>query len=137
MNTTEQGYQVSSFHLGQARESLTTDFVREVEDTGEDRPCLVGQHEPAGSAVGWIGPPLDPPVLFHAIDLSNQGHRLYFKQIGEAGLIDTFVAGEVAQYLALRSGEAEEQQRALVEAAGKEASDVVNEKAKAAVKIHG
>jgi hypothetical protein len=137
MNTTEQADQVTSFHLGQSRESFGTDFVREVEDAGEDRACLLGQDKPAGSAVPGIGPPLDPPVLFHAIDLSNQSHRLDFKQIGEAGLIDTFVASEVPQHLALRSGEAEEQQRTLVESAGKEAGDVVNKKAKAAVEIHG
>ena len=119
VNTTEEADQVSSLDVGKACESFGTHFVREIEDSGEDRACLLGQHESAGSTVTGIGPPLDPSVLFHAIDLSNQGHRLDFKQIGETGLIDAFVAGEVPQHLALRPGEAKEQQRPLVESARK------------------
>ena len=137
MNTTKQADQTASFHLRKAHESFATDFVREVEDASEDWACLLGQDEPVGSTVAGIGPPLDPAVLLHAIDLSDQGHRFYFEQIGETRLIDALVAGEVTQYLALRPGEAEEQQRTLVKSAGKQAGDVVNEKAKAAVEIHG
>src|SRR5271167_1213619 len=137
VNTTEQTDQVPSFHLGKAREGLVTDFIREVEDAGEDQARLIGQDEPAGSTVAGIGPPLDPTVLFHSIDLSNQGHRFDFEQIGKAGLVDALVAGEISQHLALCPGEAQEQQRTLVEAAPKEAGDVVNEKPKAAVEIHG
>jgi hypothetical protein len=119
VNAAQQADQVSSLHLGKACESFGTDFVREIEDPGEDRACLFSQDESAGSAVTGIRPPLDPAVLFHAIDLSNQGHRLDFKQIGETGLIDPFVPSKIPQHFALRASETEKQHRALVESAGK------------------
>src|ERR1700739_2656716 len=100
VNSIEQADQVPSFRLGKARKGLVTNFIREVEDAGEDRACLRGQDEPTGATVAGIGSPLDPTVLFHSIDLSNQGHRPDFEQIGKAGLIDSLVAGEITQYLA-------------------------------------
>ena len=97
---------------------------------------LLGQNEATGAAISGIEVSFDPAVLLHAIDLPNQGHRLDLKQIGETGLVDALVAGEVAQHLALRPGEAEEKKCALIEAPAKQAGDVVHEKAEAAVKVH-
>jgi len=119
VNATEEADQVSTLCLRKACESFGTHFVREIENSSQDRACLFGQHESAGSTVTGIGPPLDPAVLFHPINLSNQGHWLDLKQIREAGLIDALVAGKVPQDLALRPSKAEEQQRTLVESAGK------------------
>ena len=99
--------------------------------------AFVGQDKAMGAPVAGIGPPLDPAVLLHAIDLSNQSHRLDFEQIGKAGLVDALVAGEIPQHLALCPGEAEEQQCTLVESTPEETGDIVNEKAEAAVEIHG
>src|ERR1700739_165197 len=80
--------------------------------------------------------PLDPTVLLHAVDLPHQGHRLDFKQIGKARLVDPLVAGEVAQHLALRPGETEKEQSPLIETPAEQAGDVMNEKPQAAVEGH-
>src|SRR4029077_2153237 len=119
-----------------ARESLVADLGREFEDSGKDRACLCRQDQPVSPTVSGIGPPLDPTVLLHTIDLSHQSHWLDFKQIGKAGLGDAFVAGEIPQHFALRSSKTEEQKGALVKASCEQASDVVYEKSKAAIEMH-
>src|SRR5262249_48692615 len=137
MDPSEKVDQVLSVRIGKASEGFGADFSREVEYPGKDQARFCGQNEATSALVSGIGPPLDPAVLLHAIDLSNQGHRLDFKQIGKPGLVDALVAGEISQHLALCSGEAEEQQCTLVEPTPKEAGDIVNEKAEAPVEIHG
>src|SRR4029077_20019325 len=91
----------------------------------------------AGAPVAGLGLALDPAVLLHAVDLSHQGHRLDLEQIGEAGLVDPLCASQIAEHLALCPGQAEEQQRPLIEPAPEQAGDVVNEKTEAAVEIDG
>src|SRR6202040_2995952 len=96
-------------------------------------PSLFGNEDaPAPPPVPRLGPPLDPAVLLHAVDLPHQCHRFDFEQIGEAGLVDAFVAGEVTQHLALRPGEPEEEQGTLVETTSEQAGDIVDEKPEAA-----
>ena len=90
--------------------------------------------EPAGPPVGRVGAPLDPAGVFHAVDLPHQRHRPDFEQIGEAGLVDPLVAGEIAEDAALRPGQAEPA-AVLVETAPEQAGDVMHEKPEAAVEI--
>jgi hypothetical protein len=137
MDPSEKVDQVLSVRIGKASKGFGADFVREVEYPGKDQARFRGQNEATSAPVSRIGSPLNPAILLHAIDLSNQGHRLDFKQIGKAGLVDALVAGQIPQYFALCSGEAEEKQCTLVEPTPKEAGDIVNQKAKAAVEIHG
>src|SRR4029077_1944002 len=137
VNAREQIDQVPAIGLGQTGEGLGANLVRQLENARENQPRLLGQDETAGASVSGIGAPVDPAVLLHAIDLSNQGHRLDLEQVGEAGLVDALVAGEVAQHFALCPGEAEEEERPLVETSAKKAGDVVDKKAKAAVEVHG
>src|SRR6516165_9702029 len=108
MDAAQELDQLSSFLSGKPGKGFAADLVREIENTGEDRPGLIGQDEAAGAAVARLRLPLDPSVLLHAVDLPHQGHRLDFEQIGEAGLIDPLVAREVPQHLALCASESEE-----------------------------
>jgi hypothetical protein len=133
----QQLVQVLALLPGKPRKGLGAHSVREVEDTIEDRACLVGQNEASGSPVPRLGPPFDPAVLLHAVDLPHQCHRFDFEQIGKARLVDAFIAGKVTQHLALRPGEPEEEQGTLVETTPEQAGDIVDEKPKAAVEIHG
>src|SRR5215471_15516712 len=103
MDPSEQVDQILSLNLGKARESLVADLGRKFEDPGKDGACLCRQDQPMSPTVSWIGPPLDPTVLLHTIDLSHQSHWLDFKQIGKSGLVDALVAGEIPQHFALRS----------------------------------
>src|SRR5260370_6267800 len=128
--------QLLSLVFGEAGKGLGSDLVREGQNARQDRPRLVGQNEAAGAAVAGLGLPLDPAVFLHTVDLPQQGHRLDFEQIGEAGLVDPLVARKIAEHLALRSGQSEEKQRALIEPAPEQAGDVVNEKTEAAVEVH-
>src|SRR6516162_3065161 len=91
VDASEQVNQAPTLDFGKAGESLTADFVRKIEDASEDRARLIGQDKPASAAVARVGPPFDPALLFHTIDLSNQSHRLDFEQIGEAGLVNALV----------------------------------------------
>jgi hypothetical protein len=136
MDPSEKVDKVLAVRLGKTHESLVADFGREFENPGKDRARLRGQDEATSAPVSGIGPPLNPAVLLHAIDLSNQRHRFDFEQIGKSGLIDALVAGEVAQDFTLRPGEAEEEKRPLVKASREQTSNVVNEKPKAAIQIH-
>jgi len=136
VNATQQLDQLLSLVSGKPGKRFAANFVRKIEDTGEDRPRLLGQHEAPGAAIARLRLPLDPTVLFHAVDLPHQGHRLDFEQIGKARLVDPFVAGEVAQHLALRPGETEEEQSPLIETPAEQAGDVMNEKPEAAVEVH-
>src|SRR5260370_589962 len=76
MGAPEQIDQLLALLQGKPGEGFAADLVREVEDPGEDRTRLVGQDQPAGTAVARVGPPLDPAVFLHAIDLPHQSHRL-------------------------------------------------------------
>jgi hypothetical protein len=129
--------QTPSLRRGEPRESLRPDFVREVEDTGENRARLFGQHQAVCTPVTWVRPPLDLSIVLHSVDLPNQAHRLDFEQIGKARLVDPFVASDIAQHLALRPGETQKQLSALVETASKQPGNVVDEKTEAAIEIHG
>ncbi len=137
MNAPQQLDQASSFLTREPAKRLSADLVREIQDSSENRARLVGQDEPPGAAIARLGTPLDPSVLFHSVDLPDQGHRLYLEEIGKAGLVDPLVAGKIAEHLALGSGKAEEQKRALVKASSEEACDIVHEKSEAAIEIHG
>ena len=136
MDPPEKVDQVLSFCLGKAREGLVADLGREFEDPGKDRTCFCCQDQPVSPTVSGIGPPLDPTVLLHTIDLSHQSHWLDFKQIRKAGLVDTLVASEIPQHFALGSSKTEKQKGALVKASCEQASDVVYEKSKAAIEVH-
>ena len=118
----------------QPRQRLVAGLVRDIQDAAEDRARLVGQEQAAGAPVGRVRAPLDPAVLFHAVDLPHQRHRPDFEQIGEAGLVDALVAGEIAEGPALRPGQAEAT-AVLVEAAPEQARDIVDEKPETAVEI--
>ena len=128
--------QLMAFGVGQAGKGFGAHLVRQVEDASQDRARLVGQHQPAGAAVARIGPPLDPAILLHPVELPDQGHRLDFQKIGEARLVDALVAGEIAEHPALRAGQAEKEQGTLIEAPREKPRHVVHEKAKAAVEVH-
>src|SRR5215472_4999061 len=104
MDAPQQLDQLPTLLRGHPGKRLGSNFVREVEDAGEDRPGLVGQDEAAGTPVARLRLPLDPAVLLHAVDLPHQGHRLDLEQIREARLIDALVTSQIAQDLALRSG---------------------------------
>src|SRR6516165_2153280 len=136
MDAAQELDQLSSFLSGKPGKGFAADLVREIENTGEDRPGLIGQDEAAGAAVARLRLPLDPSVLLHAVDLPHQGHRLDFEQIGEACLVNPFVAGEITQHLALRPGKTEKEQGALIKTPPEQAGDVMNKKAEAAVEIH-
>jgi len=137
MHPPEKVDQMLSLRLGKSCESLVTDLGREFEDPGKDRACFRGQDEATSAPVSRIGTSLDPAVLLHAIDLSNQGHWFDFKQIGEARLVNALVTGKIPEHLALRPSKTEAEKRTLVKTATEQASDVVNKKPKAAVQIHG
>jgi hypothetical protein len=89
-----------------------------------------------GATVTRVGPPLDPSVSLHPVDLSNEAHRLDFEQIGESRLVDPFIPGEIAQHLALRPREAKNKEGALVKPPSEQAGDVVDEKPEAAMDVH-
>jgi len=57
-----------------------------------------------------------------------------FQQIGEPGLVDAFVAGEIAERTALRPGETEAS-AVVVETAPEEARDIIDQKAETAFEI--
>jgi hypothetical protein len=137
MDPAQEVDQVPPFLAREPGKGLGPDLVREVQDAGEDRPCLVGQNEPPGPAITWLRAPLDPAVLFHAVDLAHQGHRLDLEQIGETCLVDAFVARKVAEHPALSPGQAEKQQRTLIEASPEKASHIVDEKSETAIETDG
>src|SRR5207248_2391954 len=83
---------------------LVARLGRHVPDAVEDRPCLGGQEQAPGPAVGRVGSALDPSRLLHAVDLPDQRHRPDLQQIGEASLVDALVAGEIAEGTTLRPG---------------------------------
>src|ERR1044071_8878991 len=121
----------------QPGERLVAGVVRDVPDAAEYRARLRGQIQPPGTAVGRVGAALDPAGLFHTVDLADQRLRPDFQKIGEAGLVDALIAGEISQGTALRPGESETAVApVLVEAASEQARDVVDEKAEAAIEIH-
>jgi len=136
VNPAQQVDQPPAVLLGKIGEGLAPNLGRQVEDAGEKRARLFGQHQPARATVGRVGAPLDPTILFHPVDLPDQGHRLDLEQIRKSRLIDALMTGEVAQNPALRPGEAEKQQCPLIKAPREEPRDVVDEIAEAAVDVH-
>jgi DNA-binding MarR family transcriptional regulator len=103
-------------------------------DASEDRAGLAGQKQPAGAPIGRIRTALDPARLFHAVDLADQGHRPDFENVGEAGLIDALVAGEIAQRAALRPRQPEAFP-VMRKTAPEQARDIVHEKPETAIEI--
>ena len=137
MHPAQQLDQPAPLLLGKIGERLAPDRARQIQDARENRAGLFGQHQPAGAAVGRIEPALDPAILLHAVDLADEGHRLDLEQVGETGLVDAFVAREIAENPALRAGQAEKHKRPLVKAPREQPRHVVREIPKAAVEVHG
>ena len=137
MHPVEEIDQLLGLLRRQTGEGLVAGVVGDIPDAAEHRPRLRGQVQAAGAAVGGVGAALDPAGLLHAVDLAHQGHRPDFQKIGEAGLVDALVAGEIAERAALRPGQSEPPAApVLVEPAPEQARDVVDEKAEAAIEIH-
>src|SRR5204862_3976142 len=103
-------------------------------DAAEDRARLGGQKQAPRPAVGGVGAALDPARVFHAVDLPHQRHRPDFEEIGEAGLVDPLIAGDVGEGAALRPGQPEPS-AVVVETAPEQAGDVMHEKPKAVLEI--
>ena len=76
MNAREQIDQMSAIGVGETGKGLGANFIRQIEDAGEDMARLLGQNEATGAAISGIEVSFDPAVLLHAIDLANQQLQL-------------------------------------------------------------
>ena len=95
------------FTVADAVEGFGVDGLGELLHLVDQRACLVGNDQPAGTLVAIVDAALDPALLFQPVDQPAERRLFDLEHLGERRLAHPFAAIDVDQHAPLRARQAE------------------------------
>jgi hypothetical protein len=87
------------------------------------------------AAIRWVLAALDQTLFCEFVENADEGNRLDFQQVRQAGLMDAFIVGEIGERLPLRPCQAKTF-GALLEPLAKQSRDVMQKETEGRAGIH-